>query len=310
MTSGITFGNITTDGNLVLAPMDGISDQPFRWLCRKMGASLTYSEFINVSDVPKQLNYIAKRACFSNFERPFGIQLYGFDPDEFLLAAQILSEMKPDFFDINLGCSVKRVASRGAGAGLLKEPDLVRKIFFKLVRSFNIPITAKIRLGWDQDNLNYKEIARIIEDSGAAMIAVHARSRDQNWSDKAKWKTIGEIKSMVKIPVLGNGDVISHQDIKRLIGETGCDGVMIGRFAIGNPWIFSNQNKSNLSKNQIITTIKNHWFQMIAFYGPIRAAVLFKKHLKSYLSCHQFSQIDLKKLISMPNPMNSMLFYE
>lgn len=310
MNPGITFRNITSDGNLVLAPMDGISDQPFRWLCRKMGASITYSEFINVCDVPKKLAYLHKRARFSNFERPFGFQLYGKDPDEILLAAQILSEQKPDFFDINLGCSVKRIAGRGAGAGLLKDPDLVRQIICKLVKNINLPITAKIRLGWDSDNLNYKEIARIIEDSGASMIAVHARSKDQNWSDKASWKPIGEIKKIVKIPVIGNGDVRSHQDIKKLIEETGCDGVMIGRSAIGNPWIFSNENKAYLTKNQIIAVIKSHWFQMIAFYGPNRAAVLFKKHLKSYLSCNQFSQIDIKKLISIPNPMKNKMFYE
>lgn len=310
MSPGINFGHIISDGNLVLAPMDGISDQPFRWLCRKMGSSITYSEFINAIDVPNELNNLSKRIRFTNFERPFGFQLYGRDPDEILLAVQILSEKDPDFFDINLGCSVKRVAGRGAGAGLLKEPDLVKKIFNKLVGSINIPITAKIRLGWSQENLNYKEIARILEDSGAAMIAVHARSKDQNWSDKASWNTIGEIKRIVNIPVIGNGDVRSQEDINNLIVETGCDGVMIGRSSIGNPWIFSGENKSTLTKNQIIAVIKNHWFQMIAFYGPNRAPMLFKKHLKSYLSCHQFSHIDLKKLISMPNPMKNIMFYE
>ncbi|MDO9546732.1 MAG: tRNA-dihydrouridine synthase family protein [Pelolinea sp.] len=310
MRSGIVFGNIISDGNLVLAPMDGISDQPFRWVCRKLGASITYSEFINASDVPRKLNYITKRACFSNFERPFGFQLYGNDPDEILLAAQLLSEEKPDFFDINFGCSANRVAGRGAGAGLLKEPDLIRKIISKLVSSINFPITAKIRLGWNQENLNYKEIVRIIEDSGAAMIAVHARSKDQNWKDQPNWKAIGEIKNIVKIPVIGNGDVKSQQDIQSLLNETGCDGVMIGRSAIGNPWIFSNEKKASLSKQQIITTIKDHWFQMLAFYGPTRAAIIFKKHLKCYLSCDQFSEIDLRKLISMSNPMKSKLFYE
>ena len=176
-----SFGNISVYGNLILAPMDGISDQPFRWLCRNMGSALTYTEFINVLDVPHNLNDIDKRTCFSDSERPVGFQLYGRDPDKILLAAQVLAEKGPDFFDINLGCSVRRVAGRGAGAGLLKEPESIKNIITRLVKYIKVPITVKIRLGWDQANLNYKKLSRIIEGSGAAMIAVHARARNQNW---------------------------------------------------------------------------------------------------------------------------------
>jgi tRNA-dihydrouridine synthase B len=309
MTSGITFGNISTIGNLILAPMDGLSDQPFRFICKKMRSSITYTEFINVLDVPKSLNYIDKRTCFSEFERPIGFQLYGNDPKRILMAAQILSEKKPDFFDINLGCSAKRVAGRGAGAGLLKKPDSVKEIITLLVRNIKIPITAKIRLGWDQENLNYSELSRIIEGSGAAMIAVHGRTRDQKWNDSANWDPIREIKNTVKIPVIGNGDVSSQKDINNMLKQTGCDGVMIGRAAIGNPWIFSGKCKSSLSKKQIIDVINTHWFLMLAFYGPKKTSSFFKKHLKAYLSCSQFSHIDLKKLISLPNSMKTPLFY-
>ncbi len=305
-----SFGNITVYGNLILAPLDGISDQPFRWLCRNKGSAVTYTEFINVLDVPMSLNYIEKRTCFSESERPVGFQLYGRDSDKILLAAQILSEKEPDFFDINLGCSVRRVAGRGAGAGLLKEPESVKNIITRLVKHLKVPVTAKIRLGWDQETLNYKELSRIIEGSGAAMIAVHARARDQSWQDSANWSAIREIKETVQIPVIGNGDVRSQKDIQNMIKQTGCDGVMIGRAAIGNPWIFSKISKASLSADQIINFIKTHWLLMIAFYGPKKTSSIFKKHLKAYLSCPQFAHVDLKELISMPNPMRSRLFFK
>jgi len=142
------------------------------------------------------------------------------------------------------------------------------------------------------------------------MIAVHARARNQSWHESANWNAIREIKETLKIPVIGNGDVHSQKDIQNMIKQTGCDGVMIGRAAIGNPWIFSERSKASLPAEQIINTVKTHWLQLIAFYGPEKASILFKKHLKAYLSCPQFSHIDLKELISLPNPMKSRLFYE
>jgi len=275
-----------------------------------MGSALTYTEFINVLDVPKNLDYIEKRTCFSKSEKPIGFQLYGKDPDRILKAAQILSQKEPDFFDINLGCSVKRVAGRGVGAGLLKDPESIKSIITKLVNNLEVPITAKIRLGWDQDTLNYKDLSRIIEDSGAVMIAVHARTRDQNWQESANWNAIREIKEIVQIPVIGNGDVSSKKDVLKMIKYTGCDGVMIGRAAVGNPWIFSDRSKASLPAKQIIDIVKTHWLLMIAFYGPEKTRSFFKKHLKAYLLCPQFAHVDLRKLISMPNPMKSRLFYE
>ena len=310
MKPGFSFGNISVYGNLILAPMDGISDQPFRWLCRNMGSAVTYTEFINVLDVPNNLNDIDRRTCFSYSERPVGFQLYGRDPDKILLAAQVLTEKEPDFFDINLGCSVRRVAGRGAGAGLLKEPESVENIITRLVKHIKVPITAKIRLGLNQENLNYKELSRVIEGSGAAMIAVHARARNQSWQESANWDAIREIKETVQIPVIGNGDVQSQKDIQNMIKQTGCDGVMIGRAAIGNPWIFSERSKASLPAEQLIDTVIIHWLLLIAFYSPEKASVLFKKHLKAYLSSPQFAHVDLKKLMSMTNPMKSRLFYE
>ena len=308
--SDFFIGNIPVYGNRVLAPMNGISDQPFRWLCRYKGSSVTYTEFINILDVPRNLKDIDKRTKFSESERPIGFQLYGRDPKKILHAAKILLDKRPDFFDLNIGCSVRRIAGRGAGAGLLKEPDLVEKIISNLVKNIKLPITAKIRLGWDRANLNYKELSRIIESAGAAMITVHARTRDENLNDAASWNAIKEIKEAVRIPVIGNGGIHSQKDIQEMINQTECDGVMIGRAAIGNPWIFSDTEKSSLTSKEIINTIKTHWLLMIAFYGPKRASILFKKHIKAYLSCSQFTTINLGKILSMPNPMNSKIFYK
>ena len=308
MVSGFQMGSYQIDGNLILAPMDGFTDQPFRWLCRRMGSTLTFSEFINVLDVPKNLNYIEKRTLFSENERPFGFQIYGSEPENIFRAAEILINKKPDFLDLNLGCSVQRVVGRGAGAGLLQFPEKIDGICFKVKRILNIPITAKIRLGWSVDTLNYIKVAKAIENAGASLITVHARARDQNWKKPAFWPPIREIVNSVKIPVIGNGDIQSYSDSCRMITETGCDAVMIGRAAIGNPWIFSKLKKESIPRDEILRVVALHWQLMIAFYGPNKASIWFKKHLKAYLLSPQFSDVDLKSLISMRNPMQHELF--
>ena len=301
-------GSHQIDGNLILAPMDGFTDQPFRWLCRRMGSALIFSEFINVLDVPKNLNYIEKRTLFSENERPFGFQIYGSEPENIFRAAEILINKKPDFLDLNLGCSVQRVVGRGAGAGLLQSPEKIKCIISGLKRILNIPITAKIRLGWSVETLNFIKVAKAIENAGASLITVHARARDQNWKKPAFWPPIREIVSAVKIPVIGNGDIQSYSDSCRMITETGCDAVMIGRSAIGNPWIFSKLEKELLPRDEILRVVTLHWQLMIAFYGANKASILFKKHLKAYLLSPQFSSVDLKSLISMQNPMQHELF--
>lgn len=307
MAPAFSIANIPIYGHVVLAPMDGISDQPFRWLCRRMGSAFTVSEFINVLDVPRKLNDLDKRTCFSETERPFGFQLYGNDEEHILNAAKLLIKNEPDFFDLNLGCSVRRIAGRGAGAGLLKDPNKIKVIISSLVKETKIPITIKLRLGWDNESMNYFEIARIAEGEGISMIAIHGRTKTQNWSDPADWEAIRKLKSQVHIPVIGNGDIQSVDDVQKMLTNTGCEGVMVGRAAVGNPWLFSGIEKEELSIEQLKKVIYLHWSLMQSFYGREKARILFKKHLKAYLNCSQFSNMDRKGIIRSDNPFRYLI---
>jgi nifR3 family TIM-barrel protein len=303
-------GSIPVFQRVSLAPMDGISDQPFRMICKQMGAAISISEFINVVDVPAQLNDYLSRTQFSELERPFGLQIYGADLKKITMAAKMLEEKGPDFIDLNLGCSVRRIAGRGAGAGLLIAPQKVRRILQALVQSLSIPVTVKMRLGWDLVTSNYLELARMIAGEGAAMLSVHARRRDQSWREPADWAAIAEIKNEITIPVIGNGDIKCHADIERMLSETHCDGVMVGRAALGNPWLFSEVSKDSLSRERILTTVKRHWALMSAIFGRQEAAIRFKKHLKAYLNCPQFSNLDLSAVLRKNNPMAEVLAWE
>jgi nifR3 family TIM-barrel protein len=291
---------------LILAPLDGFTDQPFRTICREMGSSASYTEFINVLDVIKPLPYIIKRLAFTEEDRPVGFQLYGSSAEEILPAALKLLEYQPDFFDINIGCSERRVASRGAGAGLLDHPNEIKKIASQLVAQTGLPVTAKIRIGLDKSALNYLEISQLLEGCGVCLIAVHGRTRDQRWREPAYWEPISEIVRAVKIPVIGNGDIKEITDIDRMFAQTGCAGVMIGRAAIGNPWIFSREDKTALSRKQILAVVRDHWGRFTEFLGESEPRVPFNKHLKAYLSCQQFFGLDIGQLLSGNDPVGEL----
>ena len=294
-------GPIPVRGDLILAPMDGICDQPTRALFREMGSAVTYTEFINVMDVPVRLNNLDRRIAFTPAERPLGFQLYGSQPEQFLTAAKLLLADQPDFFDVNLGCSVRRVAGRGAGAGMLAQPQLIEETFRLLKAEIDLPITAKIRIGYDEEHRNYLEVTELLEKLGAAALAVHGRTRKQNWSVPSDWGPIREIKQRARIPVIGNGDVGNEDDIECMFAETGCDAVMIGRAALGNPWLFSRLEKTGLPKEEILAVIQRHWNAMAAFYGMEKASFMFRKHLKAYLNCHQFAGLETKPILNSPN---------
>ncbi len=299
-------GSIPVYGRLVLAPMDGISDLPFRAICRQMGSAFSVTEFINVQDVPQSRKNLARRISFSEVEKPVGFQLYGREPDHFLQAALSLREKNPDFFDINLGCSVRGIANAGAGAGLLKHPDKIRQILTLLVKNLDIPVTAKIRLGWDTTSRNYIEISHLLEDHGASMIAVHGRTARDRWAHPADWLPIAEIKRSLRIPVIGNGDVRSPEDCARMSAETGCDGVMIGRGALGNPWIFLHRDKARITSEEIVCVALNHWEQMAAFYGEDLALPLFRKHIKAYFDSPQFNPARVQEILKNPRPIEQL----
>jgi len=226
---------------------------------------------------------LKERLAFQESERPVVFQLYDNDPNRIIQAAFKLRSLNPDMIDINMGCSVKNVSSRGAGAGLLLYPEKIALIFNTLSRQLDIPITGKIRLGWDDKSLNYLDVAKIIQDNGGAMIAVHGRTRQQGFSGSADWDAIARIKQTVQIPVIGNGDVRSIEDIDRLKDQTGCDAVMIGRGAIGNPWIFSRVDRCQLPAADYLRMIQDHFDRMVDFYGLERGIIFFRKHLAGYI---------------------------
>ncbi|MHC1740979.1 MAG: tRNA dihydrouridine synthase [Anaerolineaceae bacterium] len=276
--------NVPVFGRFILAPMDGFTDSPMRNLCRSFGSAMSYSEFLNAIDVTQKNPHLKSQIFFKEIERPFVYQIYDDKPDRFLLAATKLSINEPDIIDMNLGCSAKNVSNRGAGAGLLKTPQKVVLIASALVNQMKVPISAKIRLGWDENTRNYLEIAHILEDCGISAIAVHARTRRQEYSGKADWNAIAEVKQIVKIPVIGNGDILSYGDGLRMLEQTGCDAVMIGRAAIGNPWIFANSDRSQVSTDELFRVIQWHLNDMIELYSEKIAVLMFRKHLVKYLS--------------------------
>ena len=276
-------GNVKP-GDLILAPMDGFSDLPFRSICRELGSAMSYTGFINTLDILQGHPRVAQKLAFLPEERPVVFQIFDSDPDRLLEVALRLQKLGPDRLDINMGCSVNCVSGRGAGAGLLRTPQKIAHIFRSLSQALTVPVSGKIRLGWDDDGRNYLLVARIIEENGGSLIAVHARTKVQGYAGLADWDAIAEIKQAVSIPVIGNGDVHTVADIERLQTHTGCDAVMIGRAAIGNPWIFSRLDRQQVPLDQVRAILLKHLERMSFFYGSELGLVLFRKHASRYLS--------------------------
>jgi nifR3 family TIM-barrel protein len=279
--------------------MDGFTDLPMHGLCRSMGSAMSVTEFINTLDVLENHPRYPKRHAFEPDHRPLSLQLLGDQPEQILAAArQLVPRVQPDIIDINLGCQSKNVTARGAGAALLKTPEIIGDIFRLMTANFPQPITGKIRLGWDEDSLNYLEVAQAIQDSGGAMVAVHGRTRQQAYRGQARWEPIREIKQALTIPVIGNGDVRTVADIERIKQITGCDAVMIGRGAVGNPWIFSRLDRHEVPPHTVSETILKHFNAMIDFYGE-RGVITFRKYLKAYLTPYQLARDVLLPLLSI-----------
>ena len=295
-------GNIPIYGDLILAPMDGITDLPFRTLCRRLGSSMCVTEFINALDVLEDNLRYYKRIAFEPDQRPLSLQILGDQPDRMLkAAAQLIPDVEPDIIDINLGCQSKNVTSHGAGAALMRTPAIIAAIFNGFTREYDLPISGKIRLGWDEDQMNYLEVAKTIQDSGGAMIAVHGRTRKQAYRGFARWEPIREIKQALQIPVIGNGDVCTVADIKAIKKDTGCDAVMIGRAAVANPWIFSRMDRENVPLVLLLATILSHLDAMLDFYGK-RGIITFRKYLKAYLAPYPIPRDMLLQLLKSQDP--------
>lgn len=235
-------GNVEIDNQVVLAPMAGISNSAYRRICKEMGCGLIYAEMVSDKAISFGNKKTLDMLYMTDNERPIAQQIFGTDVESFVVAAKYIEKtMKPDIIDINMGCPVPKVALRAqAGSALLKNPQKIREIVSAVVAAVNVPVTVKIRSGWDSDHINAVEVAKICEEAGASAITVHPRTRKQGYSGKADWLIIKNVKDNVSIPVIGNGDIKTPEDAKRMLNETGCDAIMIGRGLLGNPWLIRN----------------------------------------------------------------------
>ncbi len=292
-------------GDAILAPMDGYSDWPFRSLCRGLGSAMSYTEFVQVERILAKHERKNAKLYFEENERPVVFQIYSDDPDLLLKAALKVQELKPDIIDINMGCPAKSVASRGAGVGLMRTPLKIAHIFKKLSAVLKVPITGKIRLGWE-DFRSYKLVARIIEENGGSLIAIHGRTKEQNYGGQADWDAIAEVRAAVKIPVIGNGDVKTVADIQRMKDHTVCDAVMIGRAAVANPWIFSGLDRQRVPPERVRQTMQEHLERNIKFYGEEDGQRLFRKHAIQYLLLKTLTREERKDILRQ-RPSNEFL---
>ena len=276
--------DIAVYGDVILSPMDGFSDLPFRLICRELGSAMSYTEFVSVDELMGKAKRAARKLKFDPGERPMTFQLYGHDEDRLVDVAARVEKLGPDIIDLNMGCWVNSVSERGAGAGLLRQPEKIARIFQRLTQSLSVPITGKIRLGWDDDSRNYLAIAKVLEDNGASLVAVHGRTKAQAYKGNADWDAIAEVKATVKIPVLGSGDVKTVADIERIKTHTGVDGVMIGRAAIGNPWIFARKDRDQVTREEKVALMRRHLALNVEFYGAEAGLILFRKHAARYIA--------------------------
>lgn len=286
-------GNVKIDNQVVLAPMAGITDSAFRRIAKSMGCGLLSTEMVSDKAIMYDNWKTKKMLYMTDCERPISQQIFGSGVESFRTASEFIEEfMKPDIIDINMGCPVTKVAVRSqAGSALLKDPEKIGKIVEAVVETVNVPVTAKIRSGWDNRCINAVEVSKIIEDAGASAITVHPRTREERYRVKANWSLIREVKDTVSIPVIGNGDIFTCYDAKRMIDETGCDAVMIGRGVLGNPWIIrqtidyleNETEPQKVSLDERIEMIKKH-AELLSEIRPEKVAMhKMRTHAAYYL---------------------------
>ncbi|TAG11222.1 MAG: tRNA dihydrouridine synthase DusB [Sphingobacteriia bacterium] len=284
---------VLPDFPLLLAPMEDVSDPPFRAVCKDNGADLMYTEFISSEGLIRDAIKSRQKLDIFDYERPVGIQIFGGDEEALSMSARIVEAVNPDLLDINFGCPVKKVALRGAGAGVLKDIDLMVRLTAATVKSTKLPVTVKTRLGWDDSNRNIEEVAERLQDVGIKALAIHGRTRAQMYKGEADWTLIAKVKNnpRIKIPIFGNGDIDSPQKAKRYKELYGVDGIMIGRAAIGYPWIFR-EIKHYLATGEIlaapslaerIEVCKKHLRKSVEWKGPKVGIFEMRRHYTNYL---------------------------
>jgi len=289
----VKIGNIELpDFPLLLAPMEDVSDPPFRKLCKMHGADLMYSEFISSEGLIRDAIKSRKKLDIFDYERPVGIQIFGGDEEAMAMSARIVETVEPDLVDINFGCPVKKVVCKGAGAGVLKDIDLMVRLTKAVVSSTHLPVTVKTRLGWDNDSINIDEVAERLQDVGIKALTIHARTRAQMYKGEADWEHISRIKNNpnIEIPIFGNGDVDSPEKALEYKNKYNCDGIMIGRGAIGYPWIF-NEIKHFFETGEILPeptiaerldAVKNHALWSVEWKGERPGIVEMRQHYSNY----------------------------
>ena len=283
-------GNVEIKGNVALAPMAGVTDLPFRLLCKENGCGYLYTEMVSAKAILYNNKNTEALLNVTEGENPIAVQLFGSDPQIMADMAKRLEERPFDVIDVNMGCPVPKVVNNGEGSALMKDPVLVGRIVEAMANAINKPVTVKIRAGFNSQSINAPEIARIVQESGGAAVAVHGRTREQYYSGKADWDVIARVKANVSIPVIGNGDILTGQDAVDMMKQTGCDGVMIGRGARGNPWIFNQINEYLSSGKEMvppdITEIRDmilrHARMLVEVKGEYTGMREIRKHFAWY----------------------------
>ena len=289
----IKIGNVELpDFPLLLAPMEDVSDPPFRRLCKMQGADLMYSEFISSEGLIRDAIKSRKKLDIFDYERPIGIQIFGGDEEAMAMSAKIVEAVQPDLVDINFGCPVKKVVSKGAGAGVLKDIDLMVKLTKAVVNSTELPVTVKTRLGWDSESINIEEVAERLQDAGIKALTIHARTRTQMYKGEADWEYISKVKNNpnIEIPIFGNGDIDNPEKAKEYREKYNVDGMMIGRAAIGYPWIFNEVKHFFRTGEKLpeptlkdrLDAVKNHAEWSVEWKGERAGLVEMRQHYGNY----------------------------
>lgn len=283
--------NIELSAPLALAPMAGITDLPFRLICRRLGCGMTVSEMVSAKGLLYKNVKTTEMLRIDDGERPTAIQLFGSVPAELAEAARMVEASGADMIDFNMGCPVPKIVNNGEGSALMKNPQLAHDILAAMVKAVKIPVTVKFRAGWDDNNRNAVEIARAVEAAGVSAVAVHGRTRQQFYEGKADWSIIADVKQAVKVPVFGNGDIFTVADGLRMLEQTGCDGLMIGRGADGNPWLFTalaaalrgEPLPQPPSLKERLAQAAEHLEMLIAYKNEVVAVKEMRRHISAYL---------------------------
>lgn len=310
----LKIGNIEIENNLILAPMAGVTDLPFRLLCKEQGCGLLYTEMVSAKAITFNNKNTFELIKVEEKEHPIALQLFGSEPQVMAEAAKRLEEEPFDIIDINMGCPVPKVVNNNEGSALMKDPKLAGAIVEAIVKAVKKPVTVKFRTGFTKETINAVPFAKVIEASGASAIAVHGRTREQYYSGKADWDVIRQVKEAVKIPVIGNGDVNSGKSAKALLDETGCDGIMIGRGVRGNPWLFSQINhyfetgkeKERPTMEEVKQMILRHGLLQFEHKGEYTGIREMRKHIAWYTAGYPHSAA-LRNKVNSIETMESLL---